>query len=190
MKRFAALLDGLLHAPGRNAKLRLIQDYLAQTPDPARGYALAALTGGLRFNEAKPKAIRDLAASRVDPVLLDLSYDYVGDLAETVALMWPAQSEADPPSLTDVVTSLQMASRREVPRLLESWLDQLDATGRWALLKLITGGLRVGVSARLARAALAQWGNQPVEEVEELWEEEEGGGRGGEGGRWWRRRRR
>jgi len=169
VKRFAALLDGLLHAPGRNAKLRLIQDYLAQTPDPARGYALAALTGGLSFNEAKPKAIRDLAASRVDPVLLDLSYDYVGDLAETVALIWPAQKEADPPSLTDVVTTLQTASRREVPRLLESWLDQLDATGRWALLKLITGGLRVGVSARLARTALAQWGNQPVEEVEELW---------------------
>src|ERR1700721_521948 len=94
MNRFAALLDRLAYQPGRNAKLRLLTDYFAQTPDPDRGYALAALTGALSFRHAKPGVIRALIAERTDPVLFALSYDYVGDLSETVALMWPAPRQS------------------------------------------------------------------------------------------------
>src|SRR5689334_11857998 len=89
MNRFAALLDRLAYEPSRNAKLRLLTDYFADTPDPDRGYALAAITGALTFRHAKPGIIRALIAERTDPVLFELSYDYVGDLSETVALMWP-----------------------------------------------------------------------------------------------------
>jgi DNA ligase-1 len=90
MNRFAALLDRLAYEPARNNKLRLITEYLRTTPDPERGWALAALTGALSFRHAKPGVIRALIAERTDPVLFALSYDYVGDLSETVALMWPA----------------------------------------------------------------------------------------------------
>src|SRR5580704_2790130 len=90
MNRFAGLLDRLAYEPGRNAKLRLMTDYFAQTPDPDRGWALAALTGALTFRHAKPGVIRALIAERADPVLFEMSHDYVGDLSETVALMWPA----------------------------------------------------------------------------------------------------
>ena len=89
MNRFAELLDRLAYEPGRNNKLRLLTAYLRDTEDPDRGYALAALTGALSFKHAKPGLIRDLIAARTDPVLFALSYDYVGDLSETVALMWP-----------------------------------------------------------------------------------------------------
>jgi DNA ligase-1 len=89
MNRFAELLDRLAYEPGRNNKLRLMTDYFRSTPDPERGFALAALTGALRFQHAKPGVIRALIAERTDPVLFALSYDYVGDLSETVALMWP-----------------------------------------------------------------------------------------------------
>ena len=92
MNRFAELLDRLAYEPGRNNKLRLITAYFRDTPDPDRGYALAALTGALSFKHAKPGLIRDLIADRTDPVLFALSYDYVGDLSETVALMWPKSS--------------------------------------------------------------------------------------------------
>src|SRR5690242_14764674 len=92
MNKFAELLDRLAYEPSRNNKLRLIADYLRTTPDPERGYALAALTGALSFQHAKPGVIRALIAERTDPVLFELSYDYVGDLSETVALMWPAPS--------------------------------------------------------------------------------------------------
>ena len=89
MNRFAELLDRLAYEPGRNNKLRLITGYFREAADPDRGYALAALTGALSFKHAKAGLIRDLITDRADPVLFGLSYDYVGDLSETVALMWP-----------------------------------------------------------------------------------------------------
>lgn len=170
MTPFADLLERLVFTPSRNAKLRHLAGYFEATPDPQRGYALAALTGGLSFRSAKAGQIRALAESRVDPVLFRWSYDFVGDLAETVALIWPQRPGANrPPDLAEVVEGLQNAKRDEVPALLEGWLDALDASGRWALLKLITGALRIGVSARLAKTALAQWREAELSAIEEIW---------------------
>src|ERR671927_277706 len=96
MNRFAALLDRLAYEPRRNAKLRLMADYFRHVPDPERGWALAAMTGVLSFRYAKPGLIRGLAEERMDPTLFYLSWDYVGDLSETVALMWPARPHLPP----------------------------------------------------------------------------------------------
>src|SRR5215211_2807 len=96
MNRFASLLDRLAYEPRRNAKLRLMADYFRHTPDPERGWALAAMTGVLSFRYAKPGLIRGLAEERMDATLFYLSWDYVGDLSETVALMWPAPSSSSP----------------------------------------------------------------------------------------------
>jgi ATP-dependent DNA ligase len=173
VNRFAALLEALLLTPSRNGKLRLMQEYFAIQPDPERGWALAALTGELSFTEAKPNQVRALAAERLDPELLGWSYDFVGDLAETVSLIWPEPAVVPVPapvaSLTEIVETLQRASRAEVAGLLAPWLDELDATGRWALIKLVTGSLRIGVSARLAKTALAEWGGVAVDRIEEVW---------------------
>ena len=170
MRAFARLLDSLAFTPSRNTKLTLVRDYLRETTDPERGWALAALTGVLAFDAAKPAFIRKAVEARVDPALFALSYDFVGDLAETVALIWPIRPGANrEPELPEVVDALRSASRAEVQRLLEDWLDALDADGRWALLKLLTGGLRVGVSARLAKQALADLGGIDVAEIEEVW---------------------
>lgn len=173
MNRFAQLLDRLAYEPGRNNKLRLITNYFREVPDPDRGYALAALTGALSFRHAKAGLIRDLISARTDPVLFALSYDYVGDLSETVALMWPADRRATnsppPPTLTEVVTTFNTLGKTEIPGQLVRWLDELDETGRWALLKLVTGGLRIGVSARLAKTAAAALGGKDAHDVELLW---------------------
>ena len=172
MNRFAELLDRLSYEPGRNAKLRLIADYLRSTPDPERGWALAALTGALTFAHAKAGMIRTLIAERTDPSLFALSYDYVGDLSETVALMWPADPHHRPnktPTLSDVVETLSTLGKAQLPGQIARWLDALDETGRWALLKLVTGGLRIGVSARLAKTAAASIGDKQPDEVEIIW---------------------
>src|SRR5205807_10615717 len=195
MNRFAALLDRLAYEPGRNNKLRLMTDYFRSTPDPERGFALAALTGALSFQHAKPSMIRALIGERVDPVLFELSHDYVGDLSETVALMWQARTQAgisphardtstsacarplerkradgsqghDELSLSSVVTALSTLGKSELPAQLARWLDQLDETGRWALIKLVTGGLRIGVSARLAKTAAGAAGGKGDQEIE------------------------
>ncbi|MGA0602883.1 cisplatin damage response ATP-dependent DNA ligase [Caulobacter sp. KR2-114] len=170
MRAFAHLLDRLSLTASRNAKLTLVRDFLKETPDPDRGWALAALTGALSFSAAKPAAIRKAVEARMDPVLFAWSYDYVGDLAETVALVWPAQPGANrEPELSEVVDALSVAPRGAVQGLIEGWLDALDPDGRWALLKLLTGGLRVGLSARLAKQAAADLGGVPLAEVEEVW---------------------
>jgi DNA ligase 1 len=231
MNRFAELLDRLAYEPARNAKLRLMTDYFRSTPDPERGWALAALTGELTFPYAKSGLIRNLIAERTDPLLFELSYDYVGDLSETVALMWPAPSTAQTPSplvgegwgggsegktaklppsrshtpsapvidlpnklatgratsaarlgggnetsvredqlsLTAVIETLATLGKAELPSRLARWLDALDETGRWALIKLVTGGLRIGVSARLAKAALAALNGTEAQDIELLW---------------------
>ena len=207
MRAFAALLDRLVLTPQRTVKLRLMTDYFRETPDPDRGFALAALTGDLDIPSVKPAMLRAMVTARVDEVLFATSYDYVGDLAETIALIWPAaearRTASSPPPergrwpgeagseggtddapspplsgegdgqhplrLSTVVAQLQAASRSEGPRLVEAWLDRLNASERWALIKLVTGGLRIGVSARLAKQAVADLGGRAVNEIEEVW---------------------
>ena len=172
MKRFAELLDRLSYEPGRNNKLRLMTDYFRHTGDPDRGYALAALTGSLSFQYAKPNVLRTLITDRTDPVLFGLSRDYVGDTSETIALMWPADPHHRPNAaltLSDVVATIATLGKAQLPAQLARWLDALDETGRWALLKLVTGALRVGVSARLAKTAAAALGDKDVQEIELLW---------------------
>ena len=153
----------------------MLIEYFSATPDPERGFALAALTGALSFQHAKPGMIRSLISQRTDPVLFGLSVDYVGDLSETVALMWPAPRPSAVKSpepelrLSEVVAALSSQGKVALPGELARWLDQLDETGRWALLKLVTGALRVSVSARLAKSAVATLGAKDPQEVELIW---------------------
>jgi DNA ligase 1 len=175
MRDFSQLLDGLVYTRSRNGKLKLIGDYLKRTPDPDRGYAMAALTGELNLPGVKPAQIRAIVEERIDPTLFYMSWDYVGDMAETVSLLWPKRidqpAEIDDGSLriSAVVERLQSLGRADAPAALARMLDHLDASGRYALLKLATGELRIGVSARLAKTALAQAFGLDVEAVEEVW---------------------
>ncbi len=191
MKPFATLLDRLVLTPSRNAKLQLMVDYFEAVPDPDRGYGLAAITRDLDIPSVKPAMLRNLVYERMDDVLFKLSRDYVGDMAETIALVWDSQhrtagarAETTPPAVekghnnppltvTEVVETLQTLGKTQALRQVETWLDQLDASGRYALLKLMTGAMRIGVTARLAKLALVQFGQKRIDlditEIEELW---------------------
>ncbi len=170
MREFARLLNALVYTSSRNAKLRLLADYFRSVPDPDRGYALAALSDGLTQRFPLRRVLADLLEPHVDPVLYRLSRDYVGDTAETVALLWPEKNEYLPaPSVSEIAETVTATSNKDLPRLIERWLDTLDSNGRWALLKLLTGALRVGVSARLAKTALAQMAGRETVDIEEVW---------------------
>jgi len=171
---FAELLDRLTLTPGRLAKIALMKRFFAAEADPDRGWALASLTGTLSFATAKAGLIRTLAEARVDPVLFRLSYDFVGDLAETVSLIWPASTATAPPSLTEIVTVLAQGRKTDLPARLAAWLDGSGPSVRYAILKLITGGLRAGASARLAKTALAEFAAEhgqriAPDDIEEVW---------------------
>ncbi|WP_265569501.1 cisplatin damage response ATP-dependent DNA ligase [Sphingomicrobium nitratireducens] len=175
MRAFSQLLDDLTYTRSRNAKLKLIGDFLKATPDPDRGIALGVLTGEVDIPAVKPATIRALAEERIDPVLFKMSRDYVGDTAETVSLLWPTAADDRPEiddgtiGIAEIVERLSAASRSDAPAILADLLDHLDASGRYALLKTATGALRIGVSARLAKQALADAFGIDVEAVEEVW---------------------
>ena len=174
MKPFAELLERLLYSPQRNAKLALLEDYFRRVPDPDRGWGLAALTGALELRHAKPGArarARDHAhrpgAVRLvlrlrrrprrdrGPGLAGAGGRRPGRLAASWRRWWRI---------------LHAARRAELPELVAGWLDALDATGRWALLKLVTGGAagrRLG-PARQAGAGRA-WARSRPAEIEEVW---------------------
>ncbi|MBX4950168.1 cisplatin damage response ATP-dependent DNA ligase [Rhizobium binae] len=174
MKAFADLLDRLVLTPSRNGKLKLLTDYFRDTPDPDRGYGLAAIAGTLEVRNVKPAMLRELVLERMDEVLFHYSYDYVGDLAETISLVWDNERDIDrsalaQPRLGEVVTRMNGLGRTEVRGYVRDLLDRLDSSGRFAFIKLATGAMRIGVSARLAKQALADLGGKDVTEIETLW---------------------
>ncbi len=174
MKAFADLLDRLVLTPSRNGKLKLLTDYFRDTPDPDRGYGLAAIAGTLEVRNVKPAMLRELVLERMDDVLFRYSYDYVGDLAETISLVWDKESDivrpaGEQPRLGEVVRGMNALGRTEVRSFVRDLLDRLDTSGRFAFLKLATGALRIGVSARLAKQALAELSGKDVTEIETLW---------------------
>ena len=206
MRAFARLLDCLVYTQSRNRKVSLLGRYFRTAPDPDRGWALAALTDGVPLRLPLRRMLMDLVSRFIDPVLYRLSRDYVGDTAETVALLWPDNSSnspssrsrgerwdkgqplfsslqppLSPPQKTNgetvsapltvgaVISEMSEGTTAERTERLGRLLDQLDASGRWALLKLLGGAPRVGVSARLARTALAECYGRDVSEIEEIW---------------------
>ena len=169
MRAFAHLLERLAFTAARNAKLRILRHYLQSTPDPDRGWALAALTGDLKLRAVTPRLLRGLIAERVDEQLFALSYDFVGDLAETIALLWEGPGEAGDVPLDAAVALLRDTGRAGLPTAIAAMLDRLGPSERLAFLKLATGNMRVGLSARLARTALAEMGAPSVAEIEEIW---------------------
>lgn len=170
MQAFAELMHRLAFTSSRNAKLDLMAAYFTSQPDPDRGVALAAMTDGLNLRLPFRRLVAEMLEPHVDPVLFRLSRDYVGDTAETVSLLWPdRETDLTAPSLAQIHARLENLKPAEAGPQLAAWLDALDANGRWALLKLLTGALRVGVSARLAKTALAQGFGKDVADVEEIW---------------------
>ena len=171
MNQLSQLLDALYFTSSYLAKSRLLRDYLAHTPDPDRGWVIAALAGQLTFPFFKRNTIKQLILERTDPVLFQLSYDYVGEMSETVAHLWPTQ--LDPkfvmPSVGELVDTLQHAQKNEVEPYLIHLLNNFTPTQRWSLLKLGSGGLRVGLSARRLKQILAEYGQVDVAEIENLW---------------------
>jgi DNA ligase-1 len=163
-------MELLALTPSRNRKIEALSQYFRDTPHPDRGYALAILTGALTFKNVKPAILRDVVLAEVDPHLFALSYDYVGDLGETIALIWPHHGGTEPlPSLSDLVELFNMTSKAELPRLIGSLLTRASINERWALVKFATGALRIGLSARLAKTALADMSGKDLQDIEEVW---------------------
>ncbi|MEO0327908.1 MAG: cisplatin damage response ATP-dependent DNA ligase [Pseudomonadota bacterium] len=173
MQAFSRLLDELYFTNATSSKERILADYLHNTPDPDRGWALAAIAGTLRFHLFKRNISKNLIQERMDEELFALSYDYVGELSETIALCWPVSQDRKNlntlPGLAELIAEFQTLGKSEIRTRLIDLLDNMAPHQRWALLKLGTRGLRIGMSARSVKKTLAAMKNVDLGVIEGLW---------------------
>ena len=172
MNEFAKLLEDLIFSPSRKKKISLIVNYFKNTFDTEKGYALSILTSNFKFLKIRNIDLKKMVYSRIDRELFDLSYDYVGDTAETISLIWRKSKTIKKkklPSLTYFVKNTEKLNRNQLISYIIDILDSADVTERWAFIKILSGGLRVGVSNKLVKIALAEYGEKKVELIEKIW---------------------
>lgn len=172
MNDFAKLLENLIFSPSRKKKISLIVNYFKNTFNTEKGYALSILTSNFSFLKIGNVDLKKMVYSRIDKQLFDLSYDYVGDTAETISLIWKKSKttkKIELPSLSDFVKNAEKLDRNQLIGYIIDILDNADGTERWAFIKILSGGLRVGVSNKLVKTALAEYGEKKIELIEKIW---------------------
>ena len=169
MREFSQLINQLILTRSRNRKIELLNHYFKNIKNPDRGLALAILTGNLKIQNISISKIKEMIKEEVDSELFDLSYDYVGDLAETIALIWPFKQKGAVPKLNFIIDELESSSTTNISRLMKKYLSIFSENERWAFIKLLSGGLRIGVSTRLTKLSLIHNTNIKISEVEQIW---------------------
>jgi DNA ligase 1 len=163
MKRFAALFDELDATTATNAKVAALRRYLAEVDDADAAWAVYFLAGGKPRQLIKTAQLRAqaIAASGLPEWLFEASYQAVGDLAETIALVLPLPPQAEGMQtrlsewMEERLLPLRGQGDEAVAMALGAWWRELDAAGRFLLVKLVGGGFRVGVSKLLVQRAIA-----------------------------------
>ncbi|WP_295855920.1 ATP-dependent DNA ligase [uncultured Xylophilus sp.] len=161
MKAFAALYRALDATTSSLAKQAALQQYLQAAPPADAAWAIYFLAGGKPRQLVPSRLLREIArdAAGLPEWLFDESYDAVGDLAETIALLLPPPTEAHDLQLAQWMEQHLLPLRKTPPEALPGVLRaqwaQLDPADRLVYFKLITGSFRVGVSRLQATQALA-----------------------------------
>jgi DNA ligase-1 len=100
-----------------------------------------------------------LEASHIPLWLFEESYQVVGDLAETIALLMPGHAGNSSKTLTEWITEINnLSDKTEEEKklwLMDSWA-MLDSSERFVFNELLTGSFRVGVSQNLVVKALSE----------------------------------
>lgn len=161
MKRFAALYQQLDASTSTLAKQAALREYLQSAPPPDAAWAVYFLAGGKPRQLVPVRLLRELAreAAGLPEWLFDECHQAVGDLAETIALLLPAPTQAHALTLAEWMDT-QLLPLRGLPpheaaqRLRAQWA-LLAPEERLVYFKLITGAFRVGVSKLQITQALA-----------------------------------
>jgi DNA ligase-1 len=162
VKAFAQLFNELDASTATGAKVDALKRYFAAASPADAAWAVYFLAGGKPRQVVPTALLRALACERagIAPWLFEESYQAVGDLAETIALVLPPAPALSDVGLAEWVEQRLLPLRGTEPiaqaeRIAGYW-DELDTTARFLLTKLIGGGFRVGVSKLLVQRALAE----------------------------------
>ena len=161
MKAFAALYRELDATTSSLAKQAALKGYLLLAVPADAAWAVYFLAGGKPRQLVSAKVLRQLAQqdAGLPEWLFDESYDAVGDLAETIALLLPPPTGRHDLGLAvwieQQLLPLRKAAPESLPALLRQQWSVLALDERLVYFKLITGGFRVGVSRLQVTQALA-----------------------------------
>jgi DNA ligase-1 len=161
MHRFSRLFSELDATTSTNEKVEALARYFDEAPPRDAAWAVYFLAGGKPRQVVKTASLVGLAChmAQIEAWLFDESYQSVGDLAETIALVLPRGDEPSDVGLAEWVEDRLLPLRglpdEEVARRVAQYWRELDTLGRFLLIKLVGGGFRVGVSKLLVQRALA-----------------------------------
>ncbi|MFN3629453.1 MAG: ATP-dependent DNA ligase [Casimicrobiaceae bacterium] len=164
MKAFAALYSRLDATTSTEAKRAALVEYFTQAPAADAAWAAWFLAGGRLGALVRTRELRAVAqrAAGLSEWLFEACYQAVGDLAETIALLWPEPAVVAAPDHglahwveAELLPLAALAPEARTERL-RGLFDRLDEAGRFLLVKMIGGGFRVGVSRLMVERALAE----------------------------------
>ena len=172
MNRFSNLLNKLLLTTSRNKKKKILFEYFKQAHIKDKAWAFTILTNRFEKKFLKVIELKTLLKSKVDAELFKYSYDYVGDLAETISLIWPKRKIKKEINLKLFELMEFLEKKQDKDKLIKELTLILDLSyeqQRFTIIKILTGGLRVGVSVGLIKESLVKYGCRSMSEIEEFW---------------------
>lgn len=165
MKRFAELYRRIDATTSTNEKVEAMRRYFAAADPADAAWALYLLMARSRRRYVTSRLLRRFFGRITDlpEWLLEESYAHVGDTAEAVALLLRHSTIG---AAASPEAGLAAWMERRIPALEEldeeargrrviEWWGELEPFEVFILNKILTGGFRVGVSARLVVRALA-----------------------------------
>ncbi|NAY92605.1 ATP-dependent DNA ligase [Muricauda sp. JGD-17] len=161
MKQFAELIRTLDGTNKTNLKVKALSNYFTEAPNQDKVWSIAILSHRRPPRPVNTTLLRTWAAelANIPLWLFEESYHIVGDLAETIALIVPADGQSTGKSLTQFLEEMIWLKKQtdgdKKEYLLKNWRN-LDYYGRFVFTKLITGGFRIGVSQKLMTRALSK----------------------------------
>lgn len=162
MKLFAALVETLDQTTKTNAKVAALKNYFLKAPKQDALWTIALLSHRRPSRPITTTQMRAWAAreAKVPDWLFEETYHIVGDLAETIALIYPSNPETElKRSLSAIIEDLiELKSKTDEEKeafICQMWSQQ-SALERFAFNKIMTGGFRLGVSQKLMTRALSQ----------------------------------
>ena len=170
MIKFSNLLDNLLLNPSRKKKIKILLDYFHDLDNEEKGYAFSVLSGKFSVKFIKAKDIKQMIKAKVSDELFSYSYDYVGDLAETISLLWPkAEKKKSIPLNFFIKKIISFSEKDSLLKFIEDTFNHISSNEIYAIIKFLTGGLRVGVSNGILKECLVELGKRNKFEIEEYW---------------------
>ena len=161
MKAFADLFTAIDQSTKTTIKVNALAEYFNAAADIDKLWTVALFSGRRPKRAVTTTKLREWGAevAGIPLWLFEECYPVVGDLAETIALVLPPNQTTDNRPLSQWINDLREVYKLEEEDkktfVLDAWA-RLSGTERFIFNKLITGGMRVGVSQKLMTRALAR----------------------------------